>query len=91
MSTLHGNPESMRQFAAVLAGFCSHTKDAIQRIQSVCRDIETEWNDENYRRFCEQFAPVVTSMLHSVDAMETELVTDVSKLADRYEELSRGG
>lgn len=91
MSELHGNPESIRSFSVIMAEFCQMARDGLARIVAHERELgASEWTDENFKRFDEQFEPVVAALLRNVEQLESELGPHVRQMAERYDELLHG-
>ena len=92
MSQLHGNPEQMLEFSHFLNAWCAETRDRLASVEARLASMEAgEWDDENYRRFVEQFEVLAASVMRTLAGLDGGLVPHLRQLAHRYQELRDAG
>lgn len=89
---LKGDPEQMLDFSHFLNAWCAETRDRLGSVQGRLAAMEAgEWDDENYRRFVEDFEVVAAQVMRAVSALDGGLVPHLRQLAHRYQELRDAG
>lgn len=92
MSRLHGDPEQMLEFSHFLNAWVAETRDRLGSVAARLGGMEAgEWDDENYRRFVEQFEALAASLQRTLAGLDGDLVPQLRQLAHRYQELRDAG
>lgn len=62
MAQVHGNPAEMRKFAASLRKFTQDLDSATRRIDQASKQVGSSWNDQEYRKFMQEWQQTVQGM-----------------------------
>lgn len=62
MAQVHGNPAEMRKFATALHKFTQELDNATKRIDQASKQVGNAWNDQEYRKFMQEWQQAVQGM-----------------------------
>ena len=62
MAQVHGNPKDMLRFAVQLKQFTNDLQVATQRINSASHTVSSSWNDNEYRKFRQDWEKTLTEL-----------------------------
>lgn len=89
---VHGDPEQMLEFSHFLNAWCAETRDRLGSVNARLGSMASgEWDDENYRRFVEEFEALAGQLMRTLAALDGGLVPQLRQLAHRYQELRDAG
>jgi hypothetical protein len=89
---LRGDPEQMLEFSHFLNAWCVETRDQLGSVHARLGSMASgDWDDENYRRFVEEFEALAAQVMSNLAALDEGLVPELRRLAHRYQELRDGG
>ncbi len=88
----HGDPESIRAFAKLLAEFCESTQEHLSKVRGNLREMgNSTWSDSVYRDYLEQFEEVSGQINIVINGIHQNHPMHLYKIAQRLEEYLRGG
>lgn len=87
MSEVHANPDELEAFAQQLQAFAGGTRDQLQRVGSMLREMgSSSWTDQRYLEFEGYFEEVEAVILRAAETIEAEHIPHLTGLAAQLRE-----